>query len=62
MHHACQSLLDKLFFCIVHIDKLNLMDLNLKDLMSSLNSLKPYKGQDMKEATNDQHLRVIFVI
>lgn len=53
MHHACQSLLDKLFFCIVNVDKLNLMDLNLKDLMSSLNSLKPYKGQDMKETTND---------
>lgn len=61
MHHACQSLLDKLFFGFVHFDKLNLMDLNLKDLMS-LNSLKPYKGQDMKEATNDQHLKIIFVI
>lgn len=30
--------------------------------MSSLNSLKPYKGQDMKEATNDQCLKIIFLI
>lgn len=33
-----------------------------KDLMASLNSLKPYKGQDMKEETNDLYLKVIFVL
>ena len=33
-----------------------------KDLMASLNPLKPYKGQDMKEETNDLYLKVIFGI
>lgn len=33
-----------------------------QDLMASLNPLKPYKGQDMKEVTNDMYLKVTFVI
>lgn len=33
-----------------------------QDLMASLNLLKPYKGQDMKEETNDLYLKVTFVI
>jgi len=33
-----------------------------EDLMAYLNPLRPYKGQDIKEETNNLYLKVVFVI